>query len=324
MRALLARLKETTGWRVAARLACGLRDNSVTDTAAQLSYYFLISLFPFLFFLVTLTAYLPVQGAVEGLLDRLAWVMPGDALALVQAHLDMLLNNPQPRLLTLGLLLTLWTSSRGLDALRKGLNLAYATPESRPFWRTQLTAAAMTVSSALLILVGFAAFVLGGKLGEWLAGQLNVAELFAVVWSWLRWPFTALAVMLAAALCYWMLPNGKRRFRYVTPGSVTATGLWLLSTWGFTRFVEQFGRFNVTYGSIAGVMVLLLWLYISGLVFLVGGELDAAVAQVRQARAGTEPAEDEAPALLPPGAAKNPRAAEEARTRWRLWRDPLR
>ncbi len=308
-------------------LVRGLRENAVTDTAAQLSYYFLISLFPFLFFLVTLTAYLPVKGAVEGFLERLEWVMPYDALALVKGHLDALLDNPRPNLLTLGLLLTLWTASRGLDALRKGLNYAYDVPESRPFWRTQLTAAGMTVASALLILIGFSVFILGGRLGEWLAGQLNVAEQFAILWSWLRWPFTAMAVMLAAALCYWVLPDVKQRFRYITPGSVTATTLWLISTWGFTRYVEVFGQFNVTYGSIAGVMVLLLWLYISGLVFLVGGELNAAVehtsakGKVRGARdEGLAPVAPELrPSRVPPAAAKTRKTAEAARSRW-PWR----
>ncbi len=323
-------LRKVHAIRVTERLVLRLRDNAVTDTAAQLSYYFLISLFPFLFFLVTLTAYLPLQGAVETVLERLEWVMPGEALSVIRDHLETLLKNPRPRLLSLGLLLTLWTASRGVDALRKGLNLAYDVPESRPYWRTQIVAATLTVFAALLVVVAFSAFVLGGRLGEWLAELLHVEQQFATVWSWVRWPFTAMTVMLAAALCYWVLPDVKQRFRYITPGSVSATALWLASTWVFTRAVDQFGRFNVTYGSIAGVMVLLVWMYISGLVFLIGGELNATVehlakgGKARGARdEGEAPVpEEDRPGYMPIGAAKSAATAVRARggVRLRFWR----
>jgi membrane protein len=286
-------------------------EDAITDTAAQLSYYFLVALFPFLFFLVTLTAYLPVQGAVDALMERLQAVMPVEALAVVQAHLQMLLHNPRPQLVTLGLAVTLWTASRGVDALRKGLNIAYDVRESRPYWRTQLLAIGMTVAGAVLIVVAFAGFVLGGNVGEALAARIGIHQQFALVWSWLRWPFTAMVVILAASLSYYVLPDVAQKFRLISPGSVTATVLWLATTWGFTQYVEYFGRFNVTYGSIGGVVMLLVWLYLTGLVFLFGGELNAVIEHELQQEslrsAGVEgqvpvPAE-ERPGFEPPGAA---------------------
>lgn len=302
-------------------------DDAVTDTAAQLSYYFLFALFPFLFFLVTLVAYLPLQGAVESLLERLHYVMPGQALSLVEGHVDSLLNNPRPKLLSLGLLVTLWTASRGVDALRKGLNLAYDVPESRPFWRTQIVAIGMTAAGAILILVAFTAFILGGNLGTALAERLQVGTQFATVWSWLRWPFTATIVMLAVALSYYLLPDVKQKFKYITPGSLTATVLWLLGTWGFTQYVEHFGRFNVTHGSIGGVIVLMVWLYISGLVFLLGGEINAVIEH--EAKTGKQkgargegeaplPLEDR-PGAMPVGVAKSAVSAERRRRRMRIF-----
>ncbi|MBX5481573.1 MAG: YihY/virulence factor BrkB family protein [Myxococcaceae bacterium] len=302
-----------------------LSDDAVTDTAAQLSFYFLFALFPFLVFLTTLIAYLPLHGAAEALLERLGTVMPDEALAVVQRHFDSLLNQPRPKLLSVGLLVTLWTSSRGVNALRKGLNLAYDVPESRPFWHTQAIAIGVTIASALLIILAFSAFILGGDLGAWLAAKAHISEAFAMVWSLARWPFTAMVVMLAAALCYYLLPDVQQRFRYITPGSVTATGLWLLSTWGFSQYVEHFGRFNVTYGSIGGVAVLLLWFYISGLVFLVGGEVNAVVefmskgGKVKGARAeGQAPLPlQERPGAAPPGAAKLASSAKRQRQKLR-------
>lgn len=310
---------------VVKRVAREAMEDAITDTAAQLSFYFLWALFPFLFFLVTLAAYLPIEGAVSSAIDRLSYVMPPEALALLQQHLNSLIGEERPKLLTLGLVVTLWGASRGVDALRKGLNLAYDVTESRKFWRTQTVALAMTISGALLIIVAFGGFVLGGEGGMWLAERIGIAKEFAIVWSWLRWPFTAMVIMLAAALCYYFLPDVEQKFHYITPGSVTATVLWLLSTWGFTQYVEHFGRFNATYGSIGAVVVLMVWLYITGLVFIFGGEVNAVIEHVSREgkvagarREGEAPApESERPGHVPPGALKSAHAAPRLRGRFK-------
>jgi membrane protein len=310
---------------VVKRVATEVVDDAITDTAAQLSFYFLWALFPFLFFLVTLTAYLPIEGAVSSAIERLSYVMPPEALGLVQDHLDSLIGEGRPKLLTLGLAVTLWGASRGVDALRKGLNLAYDVTESRRYWRTQVVALSMTVAGALLIILAFGGFLLGGEVGAWLAERIGIAREFAIVWSWLRWPFTAMVVMLAAALSYYFLPDVEQKFHYITPGSVSATVLWLASTWGFTQYVEHFGRFNATYGSIGAVIVLMVWLYITGLVFLFGGEVNAVIEHVSREgkaegarREGEAPAaESERPGQVPPGALKSAHSAERMRGRFK-------
>jgi membrane protein len=324
----LPRLKYLTWREFGRRFVKEFQEDTVTDCAAQLSYYFLFSLFPFLFFLVTLAAYLPfAHGAVEAAITRVAPLIPGDALSLVQDQLRSLVNQPRPKLLTLGLLVALWSASRGVDALRTALNMAYDVPESRPFWKTQGLAMMMTLLGTLLIPLSFGLFLLGGKLGEWLAERLQVEQVFHLVWSWLRWPLVAALVMLVLALCYYVLPDVKQRFKYITPGSVIGTGLWLVSTWGFTQYVDHFGKYNVTYGSIGGVVVLLLWLYISGLIFILGGELNAILehastdveAKAKGAREPGEPSPLEPP-LKTPGAAKSASSANKtARSFWR-WR----
>jgi len=185
----------------------------------------------------------------------------------------------------------------------------------------------MTVVGTLLIPVSFAVFLLGGKAGEWLAARLHIESFFYLLWSWLRWPFTAALVMLVLALCYYVLPDVKQRFKYITPGSMLGTVLWMGCTWGFTQYVEHFGNYNVMYGSIGGVVVLMLWLYITGLIFIVGGELNAILEHASRdvdSKAKGARAPGEAPPLEPPlktpGAAKSASSARKtARSFWR-WR----
>lgn len=259
------------------RLGRSLSDDDVLDEAATLAYYFVFSLFPLLFFAVSLTAYLPLGSALDDGLARLRPLVPASSMSLVEGQLRSLLSEPRPKLLTFSLAVALYAASRGLDAFRKSLNVAYRVSEARPFLRTQWLAVWTTVVTSALVLAGFAMILLGGSAGTWLADRVGVGREFTLVWSWLRWPTTALVIMLAAALTYYWLPDVDQRFRYLTPGSVLSTLLWLASTWGFTQYADHVTSFNVTYGSLGGAVVLLTWLYLSALVFLLGGEINAVI-----------------------------------------------
>jgi len=158
----IAGLGELGVWGFLKKLYKRWSDNAITDRAAQLAYYFVFALFPFLSFLVTLTAYLPLQGAMQELLARVNELMPGQAMAIVQDQLQKLLTVRRPRLLTVSLLLAVWSASRGVDAIRTALNLAYDVKESRPFWKTQGMAIAITVLGAVLVLVSITLISLGG------------------------------------------------------------------------------------------------------------------------------------------------------------------
>jgi membrane protein len=295
-------------------------DNAVSDTAAALSYYFLFSLFPFLFFLATLTAYLPLGHSVEVLLDRMRPVLPAQAMDLISEHMRALVARPRPRLLTVGLLFTLYSASRGVDAIRKGLNLAYDVKETRPLWKTEGLAIGMTVGGAVLSLAGVAVLVAGGDAGYWVARQIGLASAYSFTWRWVRWPVTAAAIMLIAALGYYVLPDVKQKFKYITPGSVGGTLIWLLGTWGFSKYVQQFGTYNVTYGSIGGVIVLMTWLYIAGFIYSLGGEVNAILehasvegkAQGARDEGEAPPPPEERPSAMPPGAASTKAAAERS------------
>ncbi|MBI5547193.1 MAG: YihY/virulence factor BrkB family protein [Deltaproteobacteria bacterium] len=259
------------------RLGQSLSEDDVLDGAAALAYYFLFALFPLLLFAVSLTAYLPLGEALNDGLARLRPLLPASSMQLIEGQLRSLLERPRPQLLTVSLLFALYTASRGLDGFRKALNRAYHVGEGRPFLRTQWLALWATVLTAVLALAALSMLVLGGEVGAWLAMRLGIAPAFTLVWSWLRWPTTALVIMLVAALIYYWLPDVDQEFKFVTPGSVTSTVLWLLATWGFSQYADHVGSLNVTYGSLGAAVVLLTWLYLGALIFILGGEINAVI-----------------------------------------------
>jgi len=300
-------------------------DHALPDRAAQLSYYFVFAMFPFLFFLVTLSAYLPVQVAIEALFERASELMPSEALDLIKGQVDSLAHKARPRFVTGGFVVALWSASRGVDAIRTALNLAYDVKESRSYWKVQGIALLMTVAGAVLILVSVTLIALGGKLGFWVAEQLDYGNEYLFIWAVLRWPVTALLIMLVLALTYYLLPDVEQEFKFITPGSMVGTILWLLATWGFTFYAEHFGNYNVAYGSLGGMTVLLTWLFIGGLIFVLGGEMNAIIEQASAegkdvgARSAGEPSPppSERASAAPPGAAKT--ASSARRSRLRFW-----
>jgi membrane protein len=298
-------------------------NDAVADRAAALAYYFMFALFPSLFFIVTLAAYIPyVRSSAMTMLDRAHYVLPEQAMSLIDTHMRDLVSKPRPHILGLGLLGALYTASRGVQAVRGALNVAYDVTESRPFWKTEALAFGMTIGGALLVLFGITALVAGGAAGFWVARHLHIAEIYVVVWRWLRWPVTALAIMSAAALAYYLLPDVKQKFKFITPGSVIGTLIWFGACLGFDVYVSHFGSYNVTYGSIGGVVILMTWLYLTGFIFLMGGEINAILehwsldGKAQGARAEGEaplPAH-ERPSAMPAGAADSADAAARAGT----------
>ena len=304
------------------RLYQEYENNEVGDSAAAISYYLVFSLFPFLFFLATLTAYIPYASvSTDGLLERARAFLPSEAMGIVETHLRGLVGSPRPHLLTLGLAAALYSASCAVDALRKGLNLAYDVKESRPLWKTALLAFGMTVGGGLLVLAGIALLVAGGDAGQWAARNLHIADEYVIVLRWIRWPITAVMITLGTALSYYLLPDVEQKFKFITPGSVIGTLAWLLASWGFGTYVSHFGSYNVTYGSIGGVIVLLTWFLITGFILLMGGEMNAIVEQAVSggkesgARASDQapPPPDQRPSGVPPGATKSASVAEGSR-----------
>jgi membrane protein len=258
---------------------------SLADAAAHLAFALLFSVFSFLFFLVTLAAYLPLEPAMRALMRGMHNVLPPEVAQVLEGHLHQLIHEPRPHFLGLGLLVALWSASRGVDAMRVTLNHAYHVAERRSWWRAQLASIGVTVAATLLIVVGLVAVVLGGRFGVWLFGWFGLRTEFLVFWGWLRWPATALMVMGAMALAYAKLPDIDGPFHLVTPGSLLGAVLWVAVTWAVGLFTADVQRLDLAYGSLASVMVLLTWFYLSAFSFLFGGLLNAVLAPEAKERA---------------------------------------
>lgn len=304
------------------RLYRRYEDHGLADTAATLGYYFLFALFPFLFFLATLAAFIPhARSSLETLLERTRAFLPSEAKGVIEHHLRGLVASSKPHLLTLGLAAALYSASRGVNAVRTALNRAYDVKESRPLWKTELLAFGMTVGGGLLLLAGIAVLVAGGSAGQWAAHHLSIADEYVTVLRWIRWPVTTAAIMFAAALSYYLLPDVEQKFKFITTGSMIGTLVWLLASWCFGIYASHFGTYNLTYGSIGGVIVLLIWLYITGFILLVGGEMNAILEDASPdgkesgARASDQapPPLDERPSAMPAGAVDSAAVAERTR-----------
>lgn len=258
------------------RLYKRYEDHGIANSSAALGYYFVFSLFPFFVFLATLMVFIPhVQATVDTLLARARMFLPSEAMVIVETHLRDLVGHSKPKLLTLGLVAALYSASRGVDAVRVALNSAYDVKESRPLWKTEVLAFSVTIGGGLLLLGGIALLVLGGSVGQWVARQLSISNVYVAVLRWIRWPLTAVVVMLGTGCTYYLLPDVRQKLRFVTTGSVVGTLGWFLASWGFALYAEHFGSYNVTYGSIGSVIVLLMSFYIAGFILLMGGEINA-------------------------------------------------
>ncbi len=262
--------------RLARRVAAGVSGNNLTGYSAQLAYYFFLSLFPLLMFLAALLAYLPVRHRARTVLGVLGKVLPNQALTLVKGDFEGLMHQHHNGLLSLSVAFALYSASNAITAISAGLNQAYGVREERPYWRVLLMALLLVPALALVFLVAFAIFFFGPIIANAVAGHLGI-HLLPIVLDIIRWPILLLAVILAAALLYYFTPNVRQEWRWLTPGSVFAVFGWIASSLLFAYYVNNFGSYNKTYGSIGAVIVLLTWMYLGGLVLLVGGQINSVI-----------------------------------------------
>jgi len=245
--------------------------------AAQLAYYFFLALFPALLFVVALVSFLPIAGLMETITGTLGRIAPGEVLTIIQDQLINIAHEKNGGLLTLGMLGTIWSTSSGVTAIIDTLNQAYDVMETRPWWRVRLIALALTVTLAVFIVFSFALVLAGPTLAEKVAVWAHLGPVFEWTWKILQWPVVFCLVALAVAIIYYYAPDAEQEWIWITPGSVLATILWLIISLGFKFYVTRFAAYNATYGAIGGVIVLLLWFYVSALAVLIGAELNAEI-----------------------------------------------
>lgn len=279
-------------------------EDDILDRAAGLSYFLSFALFPTLLFLTALLGLLPFPDVMDQLLDYADRMLPPDAASLLRKTLDEVVSGASGGLLSVGVFAALWAASSGMLSLMTALNVAYRVRDARRWWETRLVAIALTIGISLFTLTAHLLLVFGGGIGEMVAELIGLGPVFTLAWDLLEWPAAIALVLTGLALVYWLAPASRRRWHWITPGSSFALLGWLLMSLGLRVYVAYFGNYNATYGSIGGVILLMLWLYLTGVALLIGAEIDSVVAEAAAARA--EPARG---ALTPRG---HPPAAERS------------
>jgi membrane protein len=281
---MLVYFRSPIPWReVAKRTAFEIKDDNCLGLAAQLSFYFLLALFPALLFFVALIAYLPIENVLDELLLALSVVAPGEMVDLLRTQLDQVAGGSHASLVTLGVLGAIWSSSAAMVAIIDALNRAYDIGEWRPWWKRRLVAIALTIALALFLLTAFVLVLVGPTLITALADWLGLASAVEMTWLVLRWPTLIFCVVLGLDLVYYFAPNRRAPWVWITPGSALATALWILASFGFKLYVVNFANYTATYGAIGGAIVTMLWFYVSGLALLVGAEVNAVIEHARRA-----------------------------------------
>jgi membrane protein len=266
----------------------------VSVGAAALAFYLMLSVFPAAISVLTLLPFLPIPHLEQALTDLLRQLLPGNAAGLFTDTVHSIVAHRHGGLLSFGLLLTVWSASNGLYAVMQQLNATYEVDETRPVWTTRALALALMLLFLLLIVGASALVVFGGVLQAWLGGHLGWSPVLLGVFAVFRWAVIGLSLLVGLGLVYYLGPNADQPFRWVTPGgSFAAVGL-LLASLGFRLYAANIGRYDRTYGSLGEAIVLLVWLFITGWVILLGSEINALLER-RSAQGATERKQPKAP-----------------------------
>ena len=289
-------------WRtVLKRTFNEFRDDNLTDRAAALTYYAVLSIFPALIVFVALVGLVgqdpQTTDAVTGIVRDVTSPSTADSV-----H-DTIQNVIHAKggagaLLGVGLLAAIWTASGYLGAFMRAMNAIYEVEEGRPFWKRRPLQIVLTLVAVLAVALIGIALVVTGSLARSIGDRIGLGDTAVTVWSIVRWPVMLVIVSLLFAGLYYVAPNVRQPgLRWVTPGSAVAVLIWVIASAGFSLYVSNFGSYNRTYGSLGAAVTFLVWLWISNIALLFGAELDAELERSRELAAG-EPAEDQI--LLPP------------------------
>jgi|SRR5687767_13099 len=251
--------------------------DDVLNLAAQQAYYFFFALFPALLALISIASFFPVDDLTGQLTSYLERVAPPDVVRIITDQLRKIAEDNAGGLLTLAFVFTLWSSSGAVVSMCSTLNAAYDITEGRPWWKVRLVAIGLTIGLAIFVIVSMTLVIGGPALAELVADRMGLGAAFEWTWKIAQWPLVFVLVATALALLYYFAPDAEQDWVWITPGSILATTLWLLISLGFKYYITSFGNYTETYGLIGGVMVLMLWFYLSGIAILVGAELNAEI-----------------------------------------------
>jgi YihY family inner membrane protein len=280
-------------WAAVKRTVREFQVDNLSDWAAALTYYSVLSIFPALLVLISLVD-LAGPGTIQTLLDNLGQVAPGSVNQILRDAID---NLQQTRgsagvLALVSLATALWLASRYIAAFMRASNAIYDVPEGRPVWKTLPIRIGVTVVVMVLLAVSAVAVVATGGLAERIGRLLGIGSTAVSVWDIAKWPVLLLIVGFLFALLYWASPNARQPFRWITPGGILAVVVWVVASVAFALYVANFDSYNKTYGSLASVIIFLVWLWLSNTAILLGAELNAELERSRAIAAGHPPEQE--------------------------------
>lgn len=281
-------------------------EDDIFNGAAALGFYLTLAIFPAVILMMAVIPYLPIPHVDLAIMDLLGQVLPKAAAQMFVGVVKEVTSEQRGGLLSFGALGTLWATSSGMAAIMQQLNTTYDVKEQRGYVKTRLVALGLSLLFMVLVLGAFSLIVLGGFIQDWLAAHVGGGGALLFFFAALRWIIIVAGLMLGLALIYYLAPNVRQKFAFITPGSVIGVLVLMLASLGFAWYAQNFGDYSATYGSIGAVIVLMLWLYIAGLVILFGSEVNALIEH--HAADGKEKGEH-----VPGEKERNPAVADHAR-----------
>ncbi len=259
----------------------------IFNRAAQVAFYFSFAFFPLLLFLITLTGI--VLGTTDSLKQELYsylfQIMPGSAYDLVHRTLDEIIENSSGGKLTIGIFITLWSASAGVDTLRNSLNAVYELKETRSWWNTKLQSLVLTFLFIILLAIALITVSTGWRLFEIALSKSGFVTESSLLLAGIQWVSLLAVLLFASEVIYNWLPCHKKfRWFWITPGSVVAILLWVIFSVGFRVYLQYFNTYNKAYGSLGAVIILMLWMFLAGTAILIGGSINSVLADMREDR----------------------------------------
>jgi membrane protein len=269
-----------TFWQLTRKVIHGIQEDDLFGRASELAYNFLLALFPLLLFMLTLFGLFASRSneLQRSLLSYFADFLPPSAFQLLKAITIEMAANATSGKLTFGIVLTLWFASGGMSSMISTLDAVYHVRESRGWLWGRVIALGLTIAILTLLMTSLFIVLVGGHFSDWMAIKLHLTSIILIVWKVLQWVSVVLFLTLSFSLIYYFGPSlEQRRWHWMTPGSIFGAFLWLAASAGLRVYLHFFNTYTATYGSLAAIMILLVWLYVTGLSFLIGGEINAQI-----------------------------------------------
>ena len=258
-----------------------IEEDHVMAFAGNLTYKAIFAIFPFFTFLLSLLGLFNAQNLVNTMIENLSGVLPQSATSFIEGQLLSITQSQAESAFTfaaiISILLALWGVSGAFRSVMEAMNVMYEVEEDRPFWKKYGISIFISLAVILLLLSALAIVVFGRSFGGGLAGAIGLGPVFQAVWSIVQWPIVACIVLFTFAVIYYFAPAAEQRFRWISPGAVLAFAFWLVFSLLFSYYAGNFSSYNETYGSLAGVIIFMLYIYYSALIMLVGAEMNQVI-----------------------------------------------